>query len=500
MARSISSSSSETVNEKSTPATTNPGTKATNVDEDSSAFSKNKPAERISPQQNNDVEIDTIVHGKSEKALDDTDLERGDVLESPAKPDAPAAGLPPGMAPADFPDGGREAWLVVFGGWCALFCTFGLVNCVGVFQAYYVRGPLRNFDNSSVSWIMSVQVFFMIFSGAVFGLLFDNYGPRWLLYCGTVAYVFGLMMVSLSSDYYQFFLAQGIVASVGSSAVFNACMSSLVTWFFRRRATAFGIMVSGSSLGGVILPIMMDKMITQVGFPWMMRTMAFMFLFLLSIACFTVKSRLPPRPRRFVFAQYVGALKDLRLSVTIFGFFLFMWGMFLPFNYVILQAEAAGVSKTIIPYLLPILNAVSIFGRIIPGIIADKVGRYNVMIVIMFISAVFCLAVWIPVKDTAGLIVFAIIFGFSSGGYIGLAPTLIAQISDIREIGTRVGTAFALQSLGALTGSPIGGALVKARHGDYLGLQLFCGCVMMGSVFVIIAARYLQVGFNLVKI
>lgn len=122
------------------------------------------------------------------------------------------------------------------------------------------------------------------------------------------------------------------------------------------------------------------------------------------------------------------------------------------------------------------------------------------MIFIMFISAVFCLAVWIPVKDTAGIIVFAIIFGFSSGGYIGLAPTLIAQISDIREIGTRVGTAFALQSLGALTGSPIGGALVKARHGDYLGLQLFCGCVMMGSVFVIIAARYLQVGLKLVKI
>lgn len=166
------------------------------------------------------------------------------------------------------------------------------------------------------------------------------------------------MMVSLSSDYYQFFLAQGIVASIGSSAVFNACMSSLVTWFFRRRAAAFGIMVSGSSLGGVVLPIMMDKMNQSVGFPWMMRTMAFMFLALLTVACFTVKSRLPPRPRRFIFIDYVKGLKDLRLSVTIFGFFLFMWGMFLPFNYVILQAEAAGVSQTLIPYLLPILNAV----------------------------------------------------------------------------------------------------------------------------------------------
>lgn len=166
------------------------------------------------------------------------------------------------------------------------------------------------------------------------------------------------MMVSLCSDYYQFFLAQAIVSSIGSSAVFNACMSSLVTWFFKRRAAAFGIMVSGSSLGGVILPIMMDKMIHEVGFPWMMRTMAFMFLVLLAIATFTVKSRLPPRPRPFVFMEYVNGLKEAPYVFTILGNFAFFLGMFLPFNYVLVQAEAAGMSETLIPYLLPILNAV----------------------------------------------------------------------------------------------------------------------------------------------
>lgn len=166
------------------------------------------------------------------------------------------------------------------------------------------------------------------------------------------------MMVSLSKEYYQFFLSQSVLASIGSSAVFNACMSSLVTWFFRRRAAAFGIMVSGSSLGGVVLPIMMDKMITQVGFPWMMRTMAFIFLFLLAITCFTVRSRLPPKPRPFVFKEYVDSLREPTMVITCVGMFFFMWGMFLPFNYVLLQAEAAGMSETLIPYLLPILNAV----------------------------------------------------------------------------------------------------------------------------------------------
>lgn len=308
------------------------------------------------------------------------------------------------------------------------------------------------------------------------------------------------MMVSLAKEYYQIFLAQSLVASIGSSAVFNASMSCLVSWFLKKRAAAYGIMVSGSSFGGVVLPIMMNKLIVQIGFPWMMRTIAFLFLALLIIACLTVKSRLPPRPRPFVFQEYLDTFKELPMVLTIGGFFFFFWGMFLPFNYIILQAQAAGVSASLVPYILPILNAVSIFGRIIPGIVADKIGRFNVMIIITLISSIFCLAIWIPVKSTAGILVFAVIFGFSSGGFIGLGPTLVAQISDIRFIGTRVGTAFAVQSFGSLTGSPLAGAIVSEQNGKFIGLQLFCGFTMLVSAIFLFSARYVQVGFKITKV
>ncbi|KAM4057918.1 major facilitator superfamily protein [Hirsutella rhossiliensis] len=427
------------------------------------------------------------------------DMERGRRrdMSADAKPEA---GPPQAAGPGDFPDGGAAAWLVVAGGWCALFCTFGLINCLGVFEKYYVAGPLRDYSSSTVSWIMSVQVFMMIFCGTVFGRLFDNYGPRWMLWGGSLAYVFGLMMVSLSSTYYQFFLSQAIVGAAGSSAVFNCCMSCLVTWFSRRRAAAFGIMVSGSSVGGVVLPIMMTKLIDSIGFPWMMRTMAFIFLVLLIFACLTVRSRLAPRPRPFHLIEYVDSLKDVRMAVTTFAQFLFMWGMFLPFNYALLQAESIGMSPSLVPYLLPIMSAASIFGRIVPGIAADKLGRYNVMILITFTSALFCLVIWAPIKNSAGIVVFMVIFGFSSGGFISLSPTLIAQISDIRQIGTRVGTAFAIQSLGALTGSPIGGSIVAAQNGNFLGLQLFCGFTMLAGSIVYGVARYIQAGFRAERI
>ncbi|ATY64058.1 Major facilitator superfamily general substrate transporter [Cordyceps militaris] len=439
---------------------------------------------------NEDVESNATATVSEKAAHKDHDVERAPPAPSPA----------PGPSPSDFPDGGREAWLVVFGGWCALFCTFGLVNCVGVFQQYYVTHTLSQYSASTVSWITSTQVFMMNFLGIGIGRLYDNYGPRWILLGGTIVYVFGLMMTSLATEYYQIFLAQAIVAAMGSSAIFHASMASIVSWFLKNRAAAYGIMVSGSSLAGVVLPIMMDHLIQRIGFPSTIRVIAFLFLGLLIIANLTIKSRLPPNPRPFVLQEYVDTFKDVKMVLTIVGSFFFMWGMFLPFNYILLQAQAAGMTQTLVPYLLPILNAISIFGRVLPGLAADRFGRFNVVLGIVLASAISVLAIWIPVTSTAGIIAFAALFGFSSGGFISLAPTLIAQVSDIRFIGTRVGTAFAVMAFGALTGSPIGGAIVSRQHGDYIGLQVFCGVAMVAGFFFLVAARYAQVGFKITKV
>ncbi len=91
------------------------------------------------------------------------------------------------------------------------------------------------------------------------------------------------------------------------------------------------------------------------------------------------------------------------------------------------------------------------------------------------------------------------LFGFSSGGFIGMGPSLIAQISELREIGRRSGTAFAVQSFGSLTGSPIAGAIAAHQNGDFLGLQLFCGATMVASAIAYVAARWAQVGFTVAK-
>ncbi|KAH8651378.1 major facilitator superfamily domain-containing protein [Xylariales sp. PMI_506] len=401
---------------------------------------------------------------------------------------------------SDFPDGGVKAWTVVLGGWLALFCSFGLVNSIGVFQAYYVQGPLKQYPSSTVAWITSVEIWTQNFMGVICGVLYDRYGPQWLMLGGSCLYVLGLMMTSLSQEYYQFFLSQSILTSIGSSAAFNASMSSVASWFYKRRATAFGITMCGSSVSGVVLPIMISKLVDRVGFPWTIRIVAFLALGILSFSCITVRSRLPPQPRMLVFRDYVNGLRDPVMATTALSIFLFFWGLFLPYNFVILQAEAQGMDPSLASYMVPILNGVGILGRVIPAIVADKVGNYNIAIMSAIVSGIICLALWMPGHSTVALIVYLILFGFTSGGYVSLVPALIAQISDIKEIGARTGSAYMVLSFSALTGSPIAGALVEAQGGSYQGLQLFTGLSILASAVAIGVARYMQAGFQIAKV
>lgn len=139
---------------------------------------------------------------------------------------------------------------------------------------------------------------------------------------------------------------------------------------------------------------------------------------------------------------------------------------------------------------------VSIFGRIIPGYVADRIGRFNVMVFMAYFSAVIVLALWLPAKSNAPIIVFAVLYGFGSGAIVSLIPALIAQISDIRKIGVRNGTIFAIVSVAALVGNPIGGALLAQANGSFVHAQIFCGVVMVAASTCFVFSRYTLAGWN----
>ncbi|KAH8880812.1 MFS general substrate transporter [Thozetella sp. PMI_491] len=396
----------------------------------------------------------------------------------------------------DAPDGGVVAWLVVLGAWCTSFCSFGWLNSVGVFQEYYASGPLRGYSSSTIAWIPSLQVFFMMAMGPIVGKLFDKYGPRYLILGGTFLHVFGLMMASLSTEYYQLLLSQGICSAIGVSAIFQPSLGCIMGWFHKKRGIAYGILATGSSLGGVIFPIMLNQLIPSVGYGWAMRISAFLILFLLIIANLTVKARHPPRPGNLSKEQMTRPFKETPFLFLMGGMFLLTFGIYVPINYLPSQAISAGIDPGFAPYLVAILNAASLFGRLTSGFASDKIGKFNTFSISCYVTGILVLALWIPAANShSGIIAFSALFGFFSGAYVSLIGALVAQISPLPEIGYRTGLVFLISALPGLVTSPVAGAILSNTH-SWINLMIFSGVFLMVGTSVIFGARVSQVGWK----
>ncbi|KAF2008729.1 MFS transporter, MCP family, solute carrier family 16, member 10, partial [Aaosphaeria arxii CBS 175.79] len=397
------------------------------------------------------------------------------------------------------PDGGKFAWLCLTGTAACFFTSWGWINCVGVFQEYYKRVQYPDLSHSTIGWISATEMFCMLFSSPVAGTIFDNHGPRQLLYVGTFLHVFGLMMASISTQFYQTILSQGICSALGAGLLFNAAISCVATWWDKKRGMAMGITAAGSSLGGVLFPIIVSKTAPKIGFPWAMRTCTFIILALLSYAIFSVKSRVKPTKRPFKATAFLKPLRELPYALFGIAYFFLTLGILLPLSYLVQDAHARGMGVEISQYLVSLLNAGSFFGRIIPGLVGDRIGRFNTMIVLVFLATIFILGFWIPAKSNAALIAFAPCIGAATGASISLPPAMIGQISDIKEIGVRSGTMWAIGSFGALIGPPLAGALIGAVDGDFWALKVFGGGMCLASALFFVASRVALVGTAVMK-
>ncbi|KAJ3846503.1 major facilitator superfamily domain-containing protein [Lentinula lateritia] len=398
------------------------------------------------------------------------------------------------LTPPKFPDGGREAWAVVTGAWLAVFVSFGFLNAFGgertfsikIFQAYYKQNQLSHKSESDIAWIGAFQTFCIYFMGSVFGSIFDKFGAGPLIFIGGVGFSLSCMMQSICKEFWEFFLAQGLLQGLCLSALFSPSFASINHWFFKRRGLALGIVTSGSSVGGVIWPIAINRLIGEVGFGWALRTCGFIALALTTVAAFLVKGRLPKRTGSEFFAFSLFRLPAYA-SFCIAMFFIVL-GIFFLLFFLPSYGGANGFDANMIFYSVSVLNAASFFGRILPGMAADSWGRYNIMIITGLISALLVL-VSIAARNTASILVVGALYGFTSGNVLSLQGACVPPLlDDPRKTGIGIGQMLSVSAFGALLGPPISGWLIAFNGFEsaqiFSGVMLAFGSFMLSSEYI----------------
>jgi predicted MFS family arabinose efflux permease len=345
---------------------------------------------------------------------------------------------------------------------------------------------LRQESESRISWVGSLQAFLLLIVGIATGPLFDLGYFYALLASGAFFIVFGMYMTSICTSYWQVMLAQGVCVGLGSGLLFVPSVAIVSTYFTTKKSLATGIAASGSSLGGVIYPVVFTSLQPQVGFRNATIVIASIMLATMVVCIAVARVRvLPPSRRRLLDLHAFREVPYLMFSIA--EFFGFM-GMYIPFFYMQSFAIEKGIMDSRLAfYMLAVLNAASVFGRIIPNFLADKLGPLNMLIPCCAISAVlaFC---WISVVNTAGVLVFCIFYGFFSGTFVSLPPTTVVSLSpSLAVVGMRMGMSFSFAAFGILVGTPVAGEILRA--GGWKGLQLFCAFSVTAATIACLVAR-----------
>jgi MFS family permease len=385
--------------------------------------------------------------------------------------------------------------------WLTLFTSFVILTVAFAFALFCwpaIYRPLTRaygwtFANANAGG--SIVLFLIGVLSPFVGTLVDKFKPKRVILGGT--FIIAVAMALLSTihslaQYYAFCFLLGI----GASAVSILPTSILIGPFFSRwRGLAVGFINAGIGIGGLIAPRLATAQIAKRGisgtFLVLAASMAIPFLLTLVV----VDNNAAPRTRRDSNAipAHVPTMPELaRMPMFwIFGIALFF------------SAHAMlGVQQNLISYLtgehispkqaalvLAIALGAAAPGKLISGILADRVNARAGMIFSVICVALGVLALLNTAPQSAMIYALAIVFGLGYGGIFNAAPTIIFEYFGTHQVGKALGLFYVFFGLGTASGGELAGYLFDETHRWSVPFTLDLALACIGLLLLLVSAR-----------
>ncbi|KAJ6561220.1 major facilitator superfamily domain-containing protein [Mycena vulgaris] len=388
----------------------------------------------------------------------------------------------------DYNDGAWRAWSTVAGTFIVQFYVVGVITAFGVFQDFYTREWLNNCSASTISWIGGVTYFFELGCAPLGGKLYDAGFGRSSVWFGSFLSMLCFFLLSLAKphQYYQVLLSQGVGMGIGLMLVFGPSMTMVSEHFNTRRGLAMGIVAAASPVGAIVFTIVLNHVFhSSIGFTWGVRAMGFM-----SLGCFIIGNALictPRKAKKDTTASSSTApsapIWDLPYILILISGFLWALAANTPNFYLQLYAGTKNINQTLVFDSFAILSFGSIFGRILPGWMADRWGAANIFIPSLVALGLVCFAM-LGCGNAAGLVIFALVYGYLFGTIISIYLPMIRDLTpDGTNMGRRMGYALSPIGLGSTVGPPMIGAILSE---DFVWWR----AIVCSAVIVLIAACF----------
>ncbi|KAF9940738.1 hypothetical protein BGZ67_006914 [Mortierella alpina] len=276
-----------------------------------------------------------------------------------------------------------------------------------------------------------------------------RFGLRPVIAVGVLICGCGMILASFATTLWHLYLTQGVLYGVGAGMALFTSVAVPVQWFDKKRGLAAGITVAGSGLGGACLAPLNRLMITQLGHRWALRIMGISVIVVVLAVLFCVRTRIPLGRRGGAILD-VSHFKD-RNFLTIY--FMFVTDM--------------GMDPSVGATLVGIFSGVNAVSRIGLGLVADRLGPLNILILSTMFTGLSCFIFWLNAKGLTMTVIFVIIYGINAGGFNSLFPVVAADLMGLEKLAAAVGLLY--------SGNLFASAIVAASGGSYTWAIVFAG-------------------------
>lgn len=340
------------------------------------------------------------------------------------------------------------------------------------------------------------------------GWLIQKFPIRLLMIVGCFLLGGGLLLHSQTTSPELVYLARILM---GFSLGFVGVLANVVlvsNWFVRRRGLALGILLTGTSLGGFIIPQIANPLIQNYGWRTAMIFVSLIIWFILLPAIiFLVKSKpsdlglfpdgdetdireeIEAKENNAVLPQNQGMTLLEAAKTPIFWIFalcsaLIFYPIFVTSQQFILYLQTPKIGLTPIQggYALSTLFLVSVGGKFLFGFLSDKISPTRVMLICCSVMFLATLILFGLTPTTA--FIFLISFGLGYGGTFVLLQRLVADYFGNRDYPKILGVITVVETCGAALGGLITGRLADANGGDYT--QAFYGVIFVTGLALIL--------------
>ena len=406
---------------------------------------------------------------------------------------------PPAQLHEEDPDIDKGyAWVVC--GACVLFnfCTWGMNSGFAIYFANYLtNGTFEGATKMDYSYIGGMAFGVGVVFSPLITVIQGYIGFKNTLIIGNCLQFTALMLASWSRKLWQLYCTQGLMQSFGLAFLSIPAITVLPQWFKKKRVLAMGLSSAGSGLGGIVFNLGMQKVVDTKGVFWALRVQSIIGFGLTWIAIFLAKSKAAKHNIQFDFFNFSSCktagywLVMLFVITCIFGYVIVLYTLA---NF----TTSLGYSERQGSIVSAMVQVGSLFGRPVVGYLSDRYGAATLGSIVYYISGIFCLAMWIPARNYATVIIFALIMGSIMGSIYAIFAPLIARIFGLQKMSIIFGQIWAIVGVAGLFSPVIGVKLTKGSGAEinpssYRDCSIFTGIMFLAcATFMLIIRGYIK--------